>query len=304
MKRFFRDYFTFNKKERNAVIVLISIIILLIIYLNVADLIFKPQPVDFSAFEKEIAELQNQKNNSTDTLSNFSSPDEAFELEYFQFNPNHLANEDWKKLGLSDKQIQTIKNYESKGGRFRKKEDLKKIYGISPELYLKLEPYITFGDTLKRIDSKQLAVGKDSVGNNKLISNKNLLIELNSTDSATLTTIKGIGPFFAKSIIKQRNALGGFYKKEQLLEIWKFDEEKLKSIENHITIDATKIKKVNINTCEAKDLKTPYINWNQANAIVNYRKKHGNYKSVDEIKKTDLVNEETFRKIEPYLTTE
>lgn len=89
-----------------------------------------------------------------------------------------------------------------------------------------------------------------------------------------------------------------------MLEVWKFDEEKYNAIKDYVSVDVSKIKKININTCEAKELKNPYTNWNQANAIVNYRKKHGNYKTVDEIKKTDLVDEETFRKIEVYLSIE
>ena len=77
---------------------------------------------------------------------------------------------------------------------------------------------------------------------------------------------------------------------------------KLDAIEKYIYIDESKIKKININTCEATDLKNAYIKWNVANAIVNYRKNHGKYKSVDEIKKTDLVDDETYRKIVSYLT--
>ena len=49
-------------------------------------------------------------------------------VELFTFNPNTLETEGWRKLGLSERQAKTIMNYRSKGGRFYKKEDLKKIY--------------------------------------------------------------------------------------------------------------------------------------------------------------------------------
>jgi competence protein ComEA len=317
MKQFLRDYFTFNKKERNGVFVLIAIIILLIIYLNVSQNFYKNDPVDFSKFEKEIAAFENPSN--THYPKSFEKKEEQTPhqqtMTCFNFNPNNLSEESWLKLGLSQKQIKTIKNYEAKGGRFRKKEDLKKIYGIRPELYAKLENYITFStiaDSSKLVNEKQLAVDnrqlanekeKLAVGNN-LVGNKNQLIELNSADSAQLTTINGIGPFYAKTIIKYRNSVGGFHSKEQLMEVWKFDQEKYNAVEKSIVVDATKIRKININTCEAKHLQGQYLKWQAANAIVNYRAKHGNYKTVDEIKKTDLVDEETFRKIEPYLIVE
>ena len=65
------------------------------------------------------------------------------------------------------------------------------------------------------------------------------------------------------------------------------------------------IVKVNINTCETADLKKhPYISWNIANSIVQIRKSREPYKTIEEIKKSDLVNDEIYRKIAPYLKTE
>ena len=307
MKQFFRDYFTFNKRERNGVFVLITIIILLIVYLNVSDNFYKNEPVNFSKFEQEIAAFETQQ------TPVFKAPEKAViadsssqtEINYFDFNPNNLPEEDWLKLGLTQKQIKTIKNYEAKGGSFRKKEDLKKIYGITSELYANLEKHIVFSkkeETVVRntiIEDKQL-----TADNKKPIKNETKQLELNTADSAQLTTIKGIGAFFAKSIIKYRNQLGGFYSKNQLLEIWKFDQEKLKAIEDKIIINKLLLTEINVNTCTDKELKHPYLTWNMVNAIINYRKNHGNYKTIDEIKKTGLVDEETFGKIKPYLIIE
>ena len=45
----------------------------------------------------------------------------------FYFDPNGLPVSKWKKLGLTEKQITVIKNYENKGGRFEKPSDLQKI---------------------------------------------------------------------------------------------------------------------------------------------------------------------------------
>jgi competence protein ComEA len=96
--------------------------------------------------------------------------------------------------------------------------------------------------------------------------------------------------------------LGGYHAKEQLMEVWKFDQEKYDAIEKYVTVDASKVKKININTCTAKELKHPYIDWKLANGIINYRSKHGNFHTLEDIKKTDLLNDETFIKIVPYLS--
>lgn len=322
MKQFVRDYLTFNKRERNGLFVLLAIITSLIVYLNVSNQFLKPQLVDFTKFENEIKAFNASIQKVTDSArqaqdpvyTTVSSSGNATkkQSELFNFDPNNLPEKDWKRIGLSNKQIQTIKNYESKGGKFRSKDDVKKMYCIKADLYSSIEPYIQITDSKleeSRREGKITAVFKNGKVENAidLKTSKTesfIVVELNTADSAKLTTIKGVGPFYAKNIIKYRNSIGGFIVKEQLLEIWKFDQEKLNAIEKYIDIDPAKIKKLNINTCEASELKNAYIKWNVANAIVNYRKNHGKYKTVDDIKKTDLVDDETYRKIAPYLILE
>jgi competence protein ComEA len=300
MKQIIRDYLTFNKRERNGIFVLLAIILSLLIYLMVADKCFRQEKIDFTKFEKEIQLLQaatetknegTQYRAATKTMTAASTVNSA--PERFAFNPNQLPETDWKRLGLTEKQIHSIKNYESKGGRFRKKEDVKKMYTISPELYASLEDYIEIPveektQPFKTTDKKNPAPEIKT-------------IELNSVDSLQLTSVKGIGPFYAKTILKFRNALGGFHSKEQLMEVWKFDQEKYNALEKYITVDDSKVMKININTCTAKELKHPYISWKIANGIINYRSKHGNFHTLEEIKKTDLLDDETFLKIVPYL---
>jgi competence protein ComEA len=320
MKQIIRDYLTFNKRERNGVFILISIIVLLVIYLNVSDKFMTIEKKDLSRFQLEIDSLNTfiKSNSKADLPSEENSdfepaPEKAVKTERFNFNPNGLPAATWAKLGLSEKQIRTIKNYESKGGKFRKKEDLKKMYCIKNEQYLSLEPYILIEPAPAVFENGQVRsennpktiiaeISSNSIGTKK--SSSSSIIELNSADSATLTTIKGIGAFYAKTIIKYRNLLGGFCSKEQLMEVWKFDQEKFNDVEKYISVDISKIKKININTCEVDQLKGPYIKWNVANAIVNYRKQHGQFKTIEDIQKTDLVDEETLRKIAPYLILE
>jgi competence protein ComEA len=301
MKQIIRDYLTFNKRERNGIFVLLAIILSLLIYLMIADKCIRHEKIDFTKFEKEIQALQAsvEKRNSyihseikNKTIA--AAPLVIAAPERFAFNPNHLSEANWKKLGLTDKQIHSIQNYESKGGRFMKKEDVKKMYTISPELYASLEPYIEIP-----VEAK---IPVTITRYQKMIAPEIKNLDLNSADSLQLTTIKGIGPFYAKAIIKYGNALGGYHAKEQLMEVWKFDQEKYDAIEKYITVDTSKVKKININTCIAKELKHPYINWKIVNGIINYRTKHGNFHAVEEIKKTDLLDEETFLKIIPYLT--
>ncbi len=65
------------------------------------------------------------------------------------------------------------------------------------------------------------------------------------------------------------------------------------------------VKQFNINTASAEEMKMhPYIKYHLANALVEYRKQHGNYQSLDEIKKIMIMTDEIYLKLAPYLKTE
>ncbi len=213
------------------------------------------------------------KNTSTDSL--------------FYFDPNTLSAENWKKLGLNYQQINIIENFRNKGGIFYRPEDLKKIYGISNETYNKLSPYI-------KIEKNQIKTIKTTTS---------LLVDINSASHEELTKIKGIGDYLANGIIWYRKKLGGYIKKEQLLEIKNFRKSTFEQIKTNIIIDATKIKKININFAEVKDLvKHPYLNYNQAKAIVDYRTQNGAYQSINILIEKKVLEVETFNKIKEYLS--
>ncbi|MDP6908390.1 MAG: helix-hairpin-helix domain-containing protein, partial [Flavobacteriales bacterium] len=132
-----------------------------------------------------------------------------------------------------------------------------------------------------------------------------VLVELNAADSITLIKVKGIGPFFARVIIEYREKLGGFIHKEQVMEVYGMDSVKYLAIADQLLVDSIIRAKLNVNDSELKQLlRHPYINFNQAKAIVNYRKQHGKFKNVSELQNIHLLKGETYRKIAPYLTVQ
>ena len=214
-------------------------------------------------------------------------------LKPFTFNPNNLPVDKWKALGFDDKQISIIKNYESKGGKFYKKEDFKKIYGITEKEYKVLEPYITIPENFSN-NIKKNVISNDS--------SKQPVVEINSADTADLMKLRGIGSYFSKQIIKYRNLLGGFYKKEQLLEVYGMDSIRYYKFANSITVNKDSIRKININTVAFKKLlKHPYFEYYIVKSLFNYREKHGDYKSVAEIKNVKLIYDGLYKKVSPYL---
>lgn len=270
-----KNYLSVTKKEWNGMVVLLILILLILAVPYIYQYFHKETPTDFKDFDKAVALL-----NSGD--SNNLSEDKIANPVLFKFDPNNLPAEKWEQLGLSEKQIATIKNYEAKGGRFYSKEDVAKIYAITADDYKRLAPYIDIPDGY--------------------INKPNVIIELNDADSAKLTRINGIGPAFAQRILEYRKRLGGFLNKGQLTEIYGLDEEKFNQIKDQISINPVLIKKIKINQVDFEGLRRfPYLTNKQTNAIIQYRNQHGNYSTVVDMRNIVILNDDILRKIEPYI---
>jgi DNA uptake protein ComE-like DNA-binding protein len=303
LKKLLRSYLSFSRKELNGIFVLFVLILLVILTPRLYSLFFKDQKYDFERFKMEAEDFRAAATNIEIPQGKINKEaDKSWARPvYFNFDPNGLSESNWLKLGLSHKQIQVIRNYELKGGKFFRKEDLKKIYSISEKQYSMLEPFIKIGN----ID---VLSGKMTVKTNYKSTGipKNTLrpiIELNVADSLELESIRGIGPAFASRIIKFRRRIGGFYRKEQLLEIYGMDSLKYDQLKDQIQVNAGLITRININTFTFEEIRHhPYLNYKQMNAIIQYRAQHGSYKSVDDLRKIAILNEEIIRKIEPYFS--
>ena len=165
-------------------------------------------------------------------------------VESFRFNPNTATQDDLCRLGFTSKQAQSIINYREKGGSFRRKSDFAKSYVVSDSIYRRLEAYIDIP-----------------------------LLDLNLADSADFDALPGIGGWFASKMVAYRNQLKGYSYKEQLMDIWKFDEQKYAALEDLVTVNTETATPYPLWTLPADSLcRHPYIrNYETARAIVLFR---------------------------------
>ena len=293
----FKYLFVFSKSERRGVFTLLVIILLLVLVRVKFDIFFPDQkePVD-SEFVNEVDSFLNsyRANNLRHevqkegvTANQFVSP--RFQL--FDFDPNKISPQGWRRLGLNDKQTETILNYKKSGGRFYKKEDLKKIYGIGNKTYSRLKEYI-------KIEDETPAV-KD-----KLTATKELIpkIEINSADTFRLISLKGIGPVYARRICKYRDLLGGFYSEDQLKEVYGITDAILALNDSSIIIDSSHVRQIDINEAGFTTLiRHPYLNEYQTKAIMNYRQFKGGIEELEELLLNNILSEDAFNRIKPYI---
>lgn len=310
-KEFMNDYFSFTNKERKGVILIVVIIFL--IFLSPLFFRFFTKEKEFSheQFENEIAQLKIQQTDSSSGrkyikyANNYSSPggesNKNIHAEVFYFDPNTASFNDWQRLGLRDKTIRTIEKYVSKGGKFYKPEDIQKIWGLAPADVQRLMPYVNIKSDAKQYTSfekKEYPESKPAYPS-KVLS----LVDVNLADTTAFIALPGIGSKLSQRIISFRDKLGGFYSIEQVGETYLLPDSTFQKIKPRLVITKTVIKKININTASIEEMKLhPYLRYNVANAIFQYRQQHGNFNSVEDIKKIMLVTEDIFNKALPYLT--
>ncbi len=212
----------------------------------------------------------------------------ATSSKLFLFDPNKATNDEFFRLGLSDKQIATIRKYLDKGGVFRSKEDFFKIRVISENQKKQLDDWIV-------IESVQKALPE------KAIVKKESIIEINSADSIQLKQLPGIGSVLSKRIVKYRDLLGGFYSISQLREVYGLTEQTISLIEGKVAVDVSKIKKLDVNFADLNELsRHPYLKKDLASKIVKFRTKHGSFRDLTILRDSMILNIDEYNRIKPY----
>ncbi len=303
------EWFNVSKKQRNGILVMLAIIVLSVLARLLSSYFIKPVQYDHSEFEKEVASLKIKPADSTnrykrkfndDAYQPYNQPyenkyktKEEWKGELFYFDPNTLDEAGWQKLGVRDKTIGTIQNYLSKGGKFYKPEDIKKIWGLNEELAEKLIPYI-------RIERKEYSTPEKPVYAKKTYEPS--IIDINTADTTAFIALPGIGGKLAQRIINFRDKLGGFYKIEQVGETFGLPDSTFQKIKPRLILNNPSVKQLNINVATIDELKThPYIRYNLANAIIQYRTQHGNFTTVNDLRRIALITEDIFTKLLPYI---
>ena len=351
-----KEIFTYTKKQRNGLLILILVILFIqgLIYFNK----FIPPETDESE-DTHLVEIIADWQKAEDSINHIEDP----ELELFAFDPNQASIDDFEQLGLQTFLAKRIVKYRKGGGRFYQKEDLLNIYGMDSSWYYEVQSFVSISGkpaekdvfekkelrlqlfNLNKVSQAELesynikewqarriinyrekvhpykskeelfkVYGLDSAFVRELLPFVILeesgevegevvkVVELNSADSLTLISVRGIGPVYAKRIIEYRENLGGFYKKEQLLEVYGIRNEQYEKLESYLEVDQTLIHKINLNKATFKELvHHPYLNYEQVKSIMNFRENVRPFESVEELKHLELIDDALFSKIANYL---
>ena len=304
MKQAFKHRMSFSRREQYAMLVLM-IALLVLVFINLfPGLIIKRQTLPLHNLDSIIAlrdQFQSEERNDKKSFFDIANPEAealADRLKPFPFNPNHLPEEEWRKMGLTEKQIKNILNYEKSGGKFLKNSDLQKIYSLTLAEYRILEPFIRIEDFEKK------AVASESITDSTdiVVKRSFTVIELNSADSLQLVELPGIGQWFAHRILQYRRSLGGYLQKEQLREVFGIDSVKYRKIEGYFTVEAQVKTYLDLNHRTFKELmRHPYMNYELTKAVVNKRERQGFVKNWNELVSLNKGDSLQIIRLKPYL---
>lgn len=225
----------------------------------------------------------------------------------FAFDPNTAALEDLTRLGLSSKTAGTLIRYREKGGVFRLKADLKKVYGIREQDYKRLEAFISLPEHPATTASREPLLTNDQAPQAvqaSYVSPTPVLVDINQSTATDWQRLYGIGPALSGRIVKFRDKLGGFTHIDQVAETYGLPDSTFQSIRSHLKVSPLN-KMIAINSVSAKELQShPYIQWQQANVIIAYREQHGPFQTLEDLSKVLALKADFIQRIKPYIQYE
>lgn len=319
-----RDYFGFSHREARGFLVLLVLTLFCLLIPFAYRYVTTEKPADTSVAdarkldslvalmrteEAKQPQFGNRFDKEKTTAERFSEP------KLFRFDPNTLSVAGWQQLGLPRWLAERIDKYRSKGGQFRKKEDLLRIYDFPPDLYEQLEPYIALKEKERTDDGGRNdgAFGRRFDANEPYKPTERPAFaerpakpalqpfDINTADTSQLIALRGIGSKLAGRIVKFRDALGGFVGPEQFREIYGLDSLALIELTKFGQVRSAP-RKISVNTASAEELdRHPFLSRRQAEIIVRYREQHGAYTSPESLRPIRILDAGTIEKIAPYL---
>lgn len=300
----YKEFFSFTQQERRGIIVFLVLAVSIIFGFELFSDFDQYPSEDVSKYylpEDSIALLEEGRDDYSyqNDLWDDSYQKTPIKKQRFEFDPNTISADSMFLLGFSKFGVKNLVNFRNKGGKIKDIQKLKTIYGIDTMLVNSLADLINY----QSVQQKTFVEYDKSKPFLPFPAKVQEIVELNQADSVQLEAIKGVGPYTVKKILQYRRKLGGYLYKEQLTELNIIKDSLYQQISPYLIADPSLIQKININTADFKTfIAHPYFVSETINAILKYRKQHGDFSDVRHISRIRSLREETGAKILPYLS--
>lgn len=292
LRNIFRIFFTYSRADRNAIIILASLMLffflcsILIRYIEPATDEISPE---LRAKMEEWNRIDSEKRDKV-------------EKSLFAFNPNTISKELLDSLDLPFQIKTNLLKYREAGGVFKSKTEFKKLYGVNDSLYAVVSNFLLLPQNLIRQSTRELPKAK--------IKPKGYF-DLNTVTKKELESF-GFNPYQINNLVAYREAGGVFKSPDDLLKIYGMDSATFVSMQPYIKIKPTVLldrveeknhKLVELNVADTTDLiQLPGIGSVYAKRIIKYRDLLGGFYSVDQLEEVYNFPRETIYLIRDRVT--
>lgn len=292
----------FDRRERRGTCVLAA---MLLVLLAVRFTAFRPGRVPDELLS--FADMSDSIRGSAGTLQPDPAP--------FIFDPNTVSYDDLLLLGLTDRQAATLVNYRTAGARFRRPEDLARVYGLDSATTARLIPHINIIEHAEKNASGGMTAGATVEKRASVYGRPGVnapspgeaappaeLIDLNRCSAVALESLPGIGPVLAARIIKYRTLLGGFVDSRQLTEVYGLDSSVVSLICPMVTVTCDSVSPLVLDSIPFGDLaRHPYAGYEAARLITRYRELSEAPLTLGSMVRANVITTRQAERMAPYV---
>ncbi|MGL4581620.1 MAG: ComEA family DNA-binding protein, partial [Flavobacterium sp.] len=205
----------------------------------------------------------------------------------YPFNPNFITDYRGFILGMSTEEINRLLAFRKDNKYVNSAREFQQLTKVSDAWLSKYSSYFKFPDWVTNPKSKREYVDYSKPKDVAPI----VPSCINSATLEDLQKVRGIGPYYAEKIIKERDKYAGFVSVQQLKFIYGLSDEVIGELNKHfILVKVPTISSLNINEATINQIKElPYMNYYIAREVVKHRSMHGDF-----VNKEDLLQIEKF----------
>ena len=267
-----KPYFVFTRSQRSGLLFLLLLITAVQSAYFFIDVELpktqNPEELQWLALQQQVDSLKQERRHLKPT--------------HYPFNPNFITDFKGYRLGMSVAEIDRLLAFRATNKYVNSAAEFQQVTKVSDSLLAAISPYFKFPDWVKNKQHQRSFTKFDKAKAEKVV-----VLDINSATAEDLIKVYGIGAALSERILKQRELLGGFYKIEQVADVWGLSPEVVANVQKSFTVmSMPKSKKIKINDATVKELaQFPYFRYHLAKQIVTYRSMNGNITSTADLLK-------------------
>lgn len=230
MRHALHDYFHYTRAERDAAIVLCILLVALVLMPFSWKYLLPPDHGNWTppeSWTSMVSAAEKEKPSAAPPAATVFGP----------YDPNHSNLEELVAAGWPEYMARSLVRYREKGGRFRKTEDLRRLYLMTDEWYRRLAPGCRIASGQPKAAPGTLVLSKPRPAKEKASVAPSFPFDPNllSEDSLVLA---GLPTHVARNVVRYRQTGGRFREAAALRKIYGMTDSLFALLEPWIRIEA------------------------------------------------------------------